>query len=89
MSPSPPSPFAVALVASAKTSSDSDAVYLAKFAASSLAGAALIKYGSLFISPPSHPDGKAAAALVVLPTLFYCLLLALWSNEKEDGGDGR
>ena len=68
-------------------SSSSDLLYLAKFAASSFAGAALIKYGSMFISPPSHPDGKAAAALVVLPTLFYCLLLAVWSNkEKEEGG---
>lgn len=86
---SPSSPIAVGNVVVSATSSDSDesdALYLAKFAASSVAGAALIKYGSMFISPPSHPDGKAAAALVVLPTLFYCLLLAVWSSKKEDGG---
>ena len=81
------SPPPVVAVVSATSSPDdeADALYLAKFAASSLAGAALIKYGSTFISPPSHPDGRAAAALVVLPTLFYCLLLAVWSGKKEGG----
>lgn len=77
----------VAVSATSSDSDDSDALYLAKFAASSVAGAALIKYGSMFISPPSHPDGRAAAALVVLPTLLYCVLLSVWSNKKEEGGE--
>ena len=84
-SPPPPSP----VVVSATSSDDSDALYAVKFAASSFAGAALIKYGSMFISPPSHPDGRAAAALVLLPTLFDCLLLAVWSSKKEQGGEER
>ena len=81
---SPISTVAVVVSASSSDDSDSDALYLAKFAASSVAGAALIKYGSMFISPPSHPDGRAAAALVALPTLFYCLLLAVWSRKMEE-----
>ena len=86
MQSSAPLPIAAVVVAATSSDSDgdSDALYLAKFAASSVAGAALIKYGSMFISPPSHPDGRAAAALVALPTLFYCLLLAVWSRKKEE-----
>lgn len=82
----PPSP-SIAVVVSATSSDnadDNDLLYVAKFAASSFAGAALIKYGSMFISPPSSPDGKTAAALVVLPTLFYSLLLVLWSKKGDE-----
>lgn len=73
----------VSATSSDKENADDDLLYVAKFAASSFAGAALIKYGSMYISPPSHPDNKAAAALVALPTLFYLLLLVLWSKKEE------
>ena len=67
-----------------------DALYVAKFAASSFAGAALIKYGSTFLDAPTHPEGKAAAALVVLPTLLYCAFLAVWSSSSsKKAGEGR
>lgn len=34
-------------------------------------GAAAVKYGSLALDAPFHPDPALAAALVVLPTLAY------------------
>jgi hypothetical protein len=58
-------------------SSGGDAAFLAKLVAVSFAGAAALKYGSLFLSAPFHPDSTLAAAMVILPTAAYGAILAV------------
>ena len=67
---------------------DSDPVFLAKLLAISFSGAAAVKYGSLFLETPFHPDLGLAAAFVVLPTLAYWGVLAVEAGLTVKGGPG-
>ncbi|KAG2433883.1 hypothetical protein HXX76_008236 [Chlamydomonas incerta] len=54
---------------------NSDVVFVAKLAAVSFGGAALIKYGSLVLDVPFEPNGALAMTLVLGPPIAYAALM--------------
>ncbi|KAG2446485.1 hypothetical protein HYH02_008476 [Chlamydomonas schloesseri] len=54
---------------------NSDVVFVAKLAAVSFGGAALIKYGSLVLDVPFEPNGLLAMTLVLGPPIAYAALM--------------
>lgn len=53
---------------------DSDALFLLKLLVVSAVGGATIKWGSLLVDAPFHPNAAAALAIVALPP-------ALWAAQ--------
>jgi hypothetical protein len=66
---------------------DSDPAFLAKLLAISFTGAAAVKYGSLLLEAPFHPEPGLAAAFVILPTLAYWAVLASEAGRTVNKGD--
>lgn len=62
-----------------------DPAFLVKLALVSTTGAALVKYGSLYLDAPFHPTAAAAAGAVSLPTLAYGALLAVEAARTVKG----
>lgn len=86
--PRPPRPASsVRPHATPSSSPDSNPVFLAKLALVSFSGAAVIKYGSLFLNAPFHPDPALAATLVLAPTAAYWGLLAVQAAAGADSGE--
>ncbi|MEW5315280.1 MAG: hypothetical protein WDW38_006721 [Sanguina aurantia] len=60
---------------------ESDLAYFVRLTIISISGAAMVKYGSLIINAPFHPDAGVALALVFGPPLIYSLILFL-DNQR-------
>lgn len=68
---------------------DSDLAYVAKLAVLSFAGAAAIKYGSLFFALPHEPSlAVALAAALGTPAAYAAWLLARGNGDGDHGGGG-
>lgn len=56
-------------------------IFALKLAAGTLAGASIVKYGSLLLATPFEPDAKTAAVFVATPVIFFAIYFARLSRD--------
>lgn len=62
---------------------ESDAAFAGKLVAVSFGAGALLKYGSLALTTPFHPDGLKAGAIVIIPVLAYTAWLIIKGSQTD------